>query len=421
MNSVDSLLKYWFRILPSGYQVKRFLIVFATRFLFLVISFLIYWSLLKNLPQDIHFNLEVAMVLTLTICTVVFLPIFEKFSLYLKGIFLSEYLLEDASVSRFAYKRFDNNSLIKSVFPDMVKISGSESGKLGILKEDGTFDIYTYNRGRQKKIPTRNENTPMNQLMQFLLKFKNGVSISETVSHPEINSDFIALRADFIVPFLFREKIFGFLAVSNIPDREALHQLIVLSGQCALVIHNQNLSAHIVENLKYRQEEESAKRIQNLLQKGKVPEIDELSIQFTGLDPSTLIEFFQTEDNRWNFLILSAGGPPRSAGLLHSYILGLLYSRLKRGKANNFIEIKTMISETFQKVEWKEKYGYLLGKFQAGGNLEILHEGNLFKVYEVKKPDISITSIGWKNFINANSYPISIDLRNRLFMRIGRA
>jgi hypothetical protein len=325
--------------------------------------------------------------------------------------------MEDASVSRFAYKRFDLNSLIKSVFPDMIKMSGSDSGSLGILKEDKTFDIYHYNRGRQKRINTRKENTPLNSLMLYLLNHKQGVSISDTIQNPAINQDFIDLRADFILPFLYRDKIFGFLATSGIPDRDFLQQLIVLSRQCALVIYNQNLSTHLVENMKYRNEEASAKRIQNLLNQTKIPKVPGFEFRIQAKDPSTLVEFFKTKDDRWAFLVLSLGGPIRSAGLVQSYILGLLFSRVRREAADSFVEIKSLIHETLQKANWKEKVAFLIGKCGENHRMEIFQEGTAIRVYEESNPSIMVTSIGWKNLVDLQS-KIHIDLRTKNILQI---
>lgn len=409
-----------FHFFPSGYQIKRLLIVGLMRLLFIVLAFLVYDLILIKFPNDIHFNYEISMVLTLTICILIFLPMFERFLSFLKSHFLSEYLVEDSYSSRLAYKKFDINSLIQFVFPDMVKIAGADSGKLGILKENGSFDIYNFNRGRQKKIPTRGENTAMNQLMVYLLKHKNGVSISETYAHPNINSDFIALRADFIVPFLFREKIFGFLAISNIPDIDSAKQLSLLASQSALVIHNRNLSSQIVENIKYKQEEESAKRIQNLLQKGKIPKIENYTIDILSHDSFTLIEFYQISDEVWQFIILSSGGPERSAGLLHSHILGLLYARISKQKAHNFVEVKSIIEGAYEKANWKDKYGYLIGKIIKDNDIEILLKGNIFNIYSESEPSKQLTSVGWKNLISAYQLPFIIEVKGKKILRIGK-
>jgi len=410
-----------FSFFITGYQIKRFLIVGAIRTLFIVLSFLTYNFLLTQIRGGIRFRLEIGMVSTLTVCILLYLPLVEKSQLFLKNKFLSEYLVEDSYASRLAYKRFDLNSLIQSVFPDMVKISGAESGRLGILKEDKSFDIYNYKRGRQKKIPSRGENSELNKLIGYLLKYKNGVSISETLSLSDINSIFISLRADYIIPFLFREKIFGFLAISNIPDLEAQKQLALLASQSALVIHNKNLSLQIVENIKYKQENESAIRIQNLLQKGKIPKIQNLDISLLANDPYTLIEFYQLDNMVWEFIIVSSGGPERSAGLLHSHILGKLYAKLGYFKVNSFIEIKTLIQSAFEKANWKDKYGYLIGKIINDSDIEILLEGNIFKVYSENNPNKQLTSMGWKNLIASYQFPIIIEVKGKQFLRISNS
>ncbi|MCG9876278.1 MAG: hypothetical protein MH321_15990 [Leptospiraceae bacterium] len=410
-----------FSFFITGYQIKRFLIVGAIRTVFIVLSFLTYNFLLTQIPGGIRFRLEIGMVSTLTVCILLYLPLVEKSQLFLKNKFLSEYLVEDSYASRLAYKRFDLTSLIQSVFPDMVKISGAESGRLGILKEDRSFDIYNYKRGRQKKIPSRGENSELNKLIAYLLKYKNGVSISETLSLSDINSIFISLRADYIIPFLFREKIFGFLAISNIPDLEAQKQLALLASQSALVIHNKNLSLQIVENIKYKQENESAIRIQNLLQKGKIPKIQNLDISLLANDPYTLIEFYQLDNMVWEFIVVSSGGPERSAGLLHSHILGKLYAKLGYLKVNSFIEIKTLIQSAFEKANWKDKYGYLIGKIINDSDIEILLEGNIFKVYSENNPNKQLTSMGWKNLIASYQFPIIIEVKGKQFLRISNS
>jgi hypothetical protein len=415
-----TLVKVNFFSILTGYQLKRFLIVGTIRAVFVILSFLTYKILLSQIPFDIRFRYEIGMVSTLTICILLYLPIVEKSLLFLKNKFLSEYLVEDSYTSRLAYKRFDLNSLIQSVFPDMVKISGANSGRLGILKEDRSFDIYNYKRGRQKKIPRKGENSELNKLIEYLLKYKNGASISETLSLPEINSIFVSLRADFIIPFLFREKIFGFLAISSIPDLEAQKQLALLSSQSALVIHNKNLSLQIVENIKYKQENESAIRIQNLLQKVKIPKIQNLDISLLMNDFYTLIEFYQVEDKIWQFIIISSGGPERSAGLLHSHILGKLYAKLGYLKVSSFVEIKTLIQSAFEKSNWKDKYGYLIGKIIDDSDIEILVEGNIFKVYSEINPNKPLISMGWKNLIAAYQFPIIIEVKGNKFLRIGK-
>ncbi len=405
------------KILPSGFQIRRVLILFFTRMVFLAASFLVYFSFLVYMPEDIGYRYEISLIASITIILLFLLPIVERFTQKLNMMFLSEYLMEDPSVSRIAYKSFNIDSLIKAVFPDMVKIAGSESGRLAVLTENGTFDIYSYRRGRQKKIQTREENTPVHKLIQFLLKKKKGVSIIETVDNPDINQDFVNLRSDFILPFLFREKIFGFLALSSIPDVDSLITLNFLARQCALVIHNHNLSSHIVENMKYRQEEESAKRIQNTIQYSQPPKISGLSIEFVNSVSNVMMEFFKLKD-LWHFLFLNAGGNTRSAGLIHSYISGSLYSGITRGKAETFTEIKEILHKSLQKAEYTKKFNYILGKINSDLSLEILMEGSGFRFYSELQPNLNLVSLGWKNTIQNDKYPVVVEFRYSKIMRI---
>lgn len=187
-----------------------------------------------------------------------------------------------------------------------------------------------------------------------------------------------------------------------------------------MVIHNRNLSSQIVENIKYKQEEESAKRIQNLLQKGKIPKIENYTIDILSHDSFTLIEFYQISDEVWQFIILSSGGPERSAGLLHSHILGLLYARISKQKAHNFVEVKSIIEGAYEKANWKDKYGYLIGKIIKDNDIEILLKGNIFNIYSESEPSKQLTSVGWKNLISAYQLPFVIEVKGKKILRIGK-
>lgn len=102
------------------------------------------------------YHLELALLLTSAFALILYLPIIERLTRYIRTRFLSEYLTEDAESYRQAIKRFNFDALIKNVFPDMVKITGSHSGTMAVLTQNGTFAFHSYFRGRQKKLsPTK--------------------------------------------------------------------------------------------------------------------------------------------------------------------------------------------------------------------------------------------------------------------------
>lgn len=415
-----NIIKTIKKMIPSDYYIKRLLINSFTRIFFFLSSFGFYFNTLSFVPLEINYRHEIAMIGSLLFSILILLPLFEKLSNYLKSLFLSEYLLEDPDLSRKAYKRFNLDSLIKAVFPDMVKISGSISGSLFILNEKQLFDVYHYKRGKQKKIIIREEFDNINNLIKFLMKQKKGISIHETFSIPEINKYFVDLRADFILPFIFREKLFGFLCLSSIPDSESLINLNFLASQSALVIHNHLLSSQIVDSLKYKLEEESAARIQKGLQFPNVPNIPDLKIEWLKKEWNILLEFFKTSDDYWNFILLYSGGNTRTAGLVHSYFLGRLYAKITKKKCETFIELKELLYNSFQKANWKEPPSYLIAKIIPNNKIEFLKEGTSFIVFSELFPNKEIITPNWISDVSYNDLPLSVYFKGNPLLRISR-
>jgi hypothetical protein len=116
---------------------------------------------------------------------------------------------------------------------------------------------------------------------------------------------------------------------------------------------------------------------------------------------------------------LIIGRTERSAGLLHSHILGLLYSRISKNKAHNFVEVKSIIEGAFEKANWKDKYGYLIGKIIKDSDIEILLKGNIFSIYSESDPLKQLTSVGWKNIISTYQLPFIIEIKGKKILRIG--
>ena len=206
------------------------------------------------------------------------------------------------------------------------------------------------------------------------------------------------LHANFIYPFLFREKLFGFLAVSNIPNAEAAHTLSLLAGQSALTIHNHILSYHITENKKYQKEAEYADRVQDLLETGTIPELPGWKIRAYPRHHGNLVEFFQVEDGSWFFVVLNAGRTYHHIGIILSYILGVVYSQSQLRLLKGFSDIKQLISATFQKLDWKNKYEIIIGKIDFD-ELFVVQEGKQFKIVRENNEEDVVASVGWKNRI----------------------
>jgi hypothetical protein len=384
--------------LPSSYQLKVSILKFLSRTTYILLVFVSYYLILRQLPEGLSYKLEMSFVLVMAVSILIYLPFIERFSRKLRVRFLSEYLTEDAESFRQAIKQFNYDVLIKHVFPDMVKLTESHSGTIALLTPDGTFDFHTYFRGRQKKLsPTKQIHIKEN-FKEFIKNKKEGASLADAVTSSEINNDFMELHANFIYPLLFREKLFGFLAVSNIPNTYAVNTLSLLAGQSALTIHNHILSYHIAENKKYQKEAEYADRVQNLLETGTIPDLTGWKISAYPRHHGNLVEFFQVEDGSWFFVVLNAGRTYHHIGIILSYILGVVYSQSKLKLLKGFADVKQLIHSTFQKLEWKEKYEIIIGMLDQE-EIYLIQEGRQFKIVRETNDEEVVASMGWKNRI----------------------
>lgn len=403
--------------LPSGYQLKITLTTLAIRSGLVFLIFLSYYIILNAIPPNLAFHYELVTVLVGTLAILFFLPITEKYGRRLKNRFLSEYLTEDEESLRQAIKQFNYDTLIRNVFPDMVKITASHTGTLAVLNPEGSFEFFTYFRGRQKKIAPNRQIKVKTNFQEFLKSRKNGVSLSELGSNAEINEDFIELHSNFIYPLIFREKFFGFLAVSNIPNGEALQSIALLAGQAALTIHNALLSSHIADNKKYKKEAEYADRIQFLLETGNIPSIPNWELQVLPRNHGNLVEFFQSGDDSWFFLVLNAGKKTQHVGIVLSYLIGIIFSKKRLKLIKSFPEIRQLIQQTFLKLEWKERYEYLIGKLDKA-ELQLLQEGVQFQVNRETDPKEVVVSVGWKNKVSFTKGAIIIKYGGQSILRI---
>lgn len=404
-NKIKNTLKFF---LPSSYQLKLSVTNLFTRTVFIVLVYISYFIIIFQIPESMSYRLELALLLTCAFSLILYLPLIERLTRYMRTKFLSEYLTEDAESYRQAIKRFNFDALIKNVFPDMVKITGSQSGTMAVLTHNGTFAFHSYFRGRQKKLSPTKDIIVRSSFQSFLLANRNGASVANTFSNENINNDFMELHANYIHPFIFREKLFGFIAVSNIPNSDASHSLSLLAGQSALTIHNHILSYHISENKKYQKEAEYAVRVQNLLETGTIPKILGWEITPFKRTNRNLIEFFQVEDGSWFFVILNAGKSYQHIGIILSYILGVVYSQSRLKLLKGFSDIKTLIQSTFQKLDWKENFEMIIGKI-GYSELYIIQEGKQFKI--LRNSEEVVASMGWKNMISMDKGPIIIQQR----------
>ena len=197
--------------LPTGYRIKLITITGGVRLLSVILTLSIYNYVGVLIPKTIEYSLQITMVATIIISVILVVPLQEFLETTIKKKFLSEYLFDDPLTLKSARRRFEIDALISNVFPDMVKISGSTYGRLVVLiREPADYEVYTYSNGKRRKVKPKSVQI-QDRLLKFLKDKKQGASTSDLVGLPDINNDFIELKANFIIPFIFRERLFGFL------------------------------------------------------------------------------------------------------------------------------------------------------------------------------------------------------------------
>ncbi|TGK02970.1 hypothetical protein EHQ53_05755 [Leptospira langatensis] len=367
------------------------------------------------LPKEIEFVSEIAVLTCLVFGVFGILPIQEKISGFLKSTFVSEYLSDDPGSSRLAHRRFDSEGVIKNVFPELVRLTNSNFGRLAILRNDLThYDLYTYAHKKQRKVNTMEGINPRAALLTYILNKRSGAMIGEPDQNKIINEDFVSLRANFILPFVFREKLFGFLAVSNIPKDNVRHELGFLAGKCALAVHNHILSSQIAENKKYRKELENAGKIRKFLESSEPPMVGDIKIDLLSQEPGELLEFFQTPSGDFYFVFLRLSVTNAVSVLALCYILGTLYASRLNEEIKNVLQLKSLVEDNLKEISWTERYDLAVGMVGKNGEkISLRYVGKNFRMFHATHPERNLASIGWENMETPGKDPLILSWNDR--------
>lgn len=389
--------KYISNFLPSVFKVKSTLILVSTRLLLISTGLFTYTLLSDNLSGAYSTKMIIAEIGAILMSIIFVLPLQEYIEIYLKKKILSEYLFEDPLTLRFAYKRFEVHDLIRNVFPDMVKVSGSTMGRLAILNQLDYFDAYTYTKGRRRKI--KNQSFLVSKrLKSYLLSKKDGISISDISDNPVILEDFALMKSSFILPFVFREKLFGFVSLTHAPDASELSTMRIISSKAALSIYNHILSSQIAIHKKYKHEFEVASRIEDKIFSNKVPDFAGIEFKSFPSDPNLLLEYFRNEEEGHVFVLIAMNGKNRfSSGLVSSHLLGKYYSQSLVRKKHNHKTIRMFTEKSLQDLSWKEGYEMIIGSFKENSTrITFTQVGLNFRVTDSEFKTENLISVGWK-------------------------
>ncbi|MCG6166432.1 hypothetical protein LFX25_01020 [Leptospira sp. FAT2] len=409
-----------FRSLVTDYYLISGIINLFAKGISILIALGLYFFILSVIPAAIEYYMEVSLLSTLIFAVFIIFPLQEKLSGKLKSILISEYLSDDPRSSQLAYRKFDHEGLIKNVFPDLVRLTESNYGKLALLNNDlRTFELYTYAKKKQRKVITHDGINPDAKLLKYILNKKNGAIIGEPDQNHEINEDFVSLRANFILPFVYRETLFGFLAASNIPKDSVRQDLSFLSGKCGIAVHNHILSSQVAENKKYRKELETAGKIRKFLEAAEPPMIGNIRIEVLSREPGELVEFLNSEGEETYFVILKLGVTNQISVLVLCYILGILFSARTSRSVQSLSYIKNLVESYLKEISWNEDYDLLVGVIRRSENtISLKTSGKNFKAHRNSNFGKNLLSAGWEVEEEIGRDPLILTWKNRTMISI---
>jgi len=390
----------------GSFRFRSGLIFVITRFLNATFVVLLYFFLVKiNLFESIY-NREAIFIFILVFSVLVLIPIQEVIEIYLKRKFLSEYLFDDSSSVRFAYRNFELKTLISTVFPDMVKIAGAASGRMIIQKEPEAFEAYSYTEGKSRRIKTQTFHLNKD-LLKYLASKKDIVTIGEEVdSNSILNKSLVELKADCIIPFVYRDKTFGFLSLSKIPDSTALQELRILASKAAIAVYNHYLAFQVSRLYKYRKELENADRIQEEVFHTTIPNFKTLSVEILKRDPNIILEFFNNiQSQEIVMVLLSLTIPKFGSGLILSHVLGKMFYLQILKKTYTHKVLRQFIDKVFEEINMKDGYELLIGVYDEKiRRITFTQVGTHFKVMNEKQE--GGVSLGWKYTLHFNQLKV---------------
>jgi hypothetical protein len=370
-----------------------------------------------NFPIGETGKMHLILILTLVVVVFFLMPVQEKIEAWVFKKFLSEYYIDEYNEIQLAGRVVGLKDLIFRVFPDMVNMSGAKKGKLYILKKSRVFDAYAIADGRPRKI--KNQSIHIDpKLLVYLKETKSPIYSSDAERLSWLEKVFMDLKSEFILPLLYREKIFGFITLSSIPPTNRVFNLKVLASKAAISVYNNILSTQVADLNLYKKEIEKANRIQGMVFNTRIPRLSGMDVKLINKVQDIILEFIPGENGEYVMIAIALTNPKFGGGLVLSHILGKLYSFFIIKKNLNHKVIKEFVEEGFEDLNWKEGYEMVVGIIQPELRKIIFNQvGTQFKVTDDESDDMLI-SVGWRCTIEIKESTIYLFYRNQKILSI---
>lgn len=391
----------------NGYRLIEVLISLFARIMTAALAGMIYFFIQKIFPPSgVSVSFVPVSVAVISVLAVL-LPVQEYVENLLKKHLLSEYFAYEGPIKGF-YRDFDYDTLVRFVFSDMIEVSGNETGRMIILDKNEIYMTYFYSGGKAKTIKSYTLDMTK-EVLESLKSAKTGISLSEADEKNFPKEVFSYLKAGFILPFLFREKIFGILSLVNVPDREMRENLTVLASKSALAVHNHLLSSQIAVHQKVKQEFDFASRVEENIFTARLPVSQKFHFELLSNTAGCLLESIEFLDKHRIFILLSLEGNKRfGASLVLSHILGkIIGSGFKNDRAFPHKIIKNFIEHELGVAGWNDGYDLMIiGFSEASHDMVFSRIGGRFRVMEGSPP--RLIPVRWRKLLTAGTEPITV-------------
>ncbi|MCB1138633.1 MAG: hypothetical protein KDK23_07750 [Leptospiraceae bacterium] len=308
---------------------------------------------------------------------------------------------EDIHHLDFLARQFSVDSLLHQIIPDLLFWLRVSSARIALLSEDRrSYRFHIYKNGKIIK-----GNAIYYQKTEELkreFKAYRKIACIDDEDLPEGLKDIMQQnRVAWIIPFIFRTRLLGFLFLMEPPrNRYADRALQLFAGKAAVSIQNHILSSKIIDAGEFEKELQSAEKIHSLMKNSRVPAYPGFQLQpHQDASGSSVQEFFTVDDGLFLVIFATQRGGGVS-GLLLSGLLGHLYSLVHVERDLSIHRILGHMRKENSLLRMEPGVEMLIAQFHAGGSMTVFVEGKQFRFQDTTQPDRILISPGWRNYVD---------------------
>lgn len=383
----------------SSRRYRRWM--FSTIFGLFVIG--VFYIIRWVVPPNLLLYNQIVTILFIVIAVLLLFPAREKILHFLLGkTEFTQFFGRDYHHLDFIAQQFTTDALVQEVFPEFMQWMGVRHARLAVLEPGRRqYRFHVYRNGRLLKSRNSYARRPSDPLLKELRNFKDTVDIQMTGLSRAVRERMEALGAAQIHPFVFRNRLLGFLIMHEPPrNKHARRALEFFGDKAAVSIQNDIFTYRIIDSRLYDREISAAQRVQSIFHNAPAPTIPGYALRRPEQkDFASIVEFFRAGDHRWFIVVLSSDRLTSSAGILLYGIFGRLYSFIHRERA---ITMHKLMANLKKGLADRSEYDFeiLLAELLAEDRtLVVLMEGSGYEVVEISQPSHNIVSRGWRNFI----------------------